>query len=128
MSVRPVIVNVAARSLRRPHRSLDFELERVRRVSQAAHRLAAERPGEPSHELETLLSRVEETLATIGGDDGLEPRVTATLRAVRDQLTSHLMAAASLEAIEVPRATVVDVLRRATVAIEEGLDSVDGMH
>lgn len=74
-----------------------------------------------------MLSQVEETLAVIAGDERLAPQVTATLRAMRDELTSHLVAAASLEAIELPRTTVVDVLRRAAEATEKRLDSLEAM-
>lgn len=123
--MRPSSVDVASSDQRRAYKAFHFQLDQVRRESQAAHRLAADRHGEPSHELETLLGQVEETLATIAGDDRLEPHVTATLRAVRDQLTSHLVAAASLEAIALPRTTVVNVLRRGAEATEKGLDAVD---
>lgn len=124
MTVRPSSVDVASPEQRRAYESFHRQLAQVRRESRAAYRLAE---GEPSHELESLLSQVEEALAKIAGDDRLDPHVIATLRALRDQLTSHLVAAASLEAIELPRTTVVDVLRRAAWATEKGLDSVEGM-
>lgn len=101
-----------------------LRLEQVRRRSEAAHRLADEPEGALSHDLEGLLNQVEEALAAIAGDDRLGADVTATLRSLRDQLTSHLVAAASLEAIALPRAAVVDVLRRAAEATEKGLESV----
>lgn len=125
--MRPLSVDVVFPNQCQPYESFHVQLDQVRRESQAAHRLAADRRCEPSHELESLLSQVEETLATIAGDERLEPRVTATLRAVLDQLTSHLVAAASLEAIELPRTTVVEVLRRAAEATEKGLNSVEEM-
>lgn len=101
-----------------------LRLEQLRRRSEAAHRLADEPEGASSRDLEGLLNQVEEALAAIAGDDRLDPEVTATLRGLRDQLTSHLVAAASLEAIALPRSTVVDVLRRAAEATERGLESV----
>lgn len=104
--------------------SIDGQIEQVRRRSRAAHRIADQGPDTAPHELEGLLSQVEETLGTIAGDDRLDAGVTAKLRSVHDQLTSHLVAAASLEAIEFSRAAVVDVLRRAAEATEKALESV----
>lgn len=104
--------------------SIHGQLEQVRRRSRAAHRIADQGPDTAPHELEGLLSQVEETLGTIAGDDRLDAGVTAKLRSVHDQLTSHLVAAASLEAIEFSRAAVVDVLRRAAEATEKALESV----
>ena len=103
--------------------SVRLQLERVRLGSRAAHRLAEQSESDPDV-LEGLLNEVEEGLASITGDDRLDPFVTATLRSVHDDLTSHLVAAASLEAIELPRAAVVNVLRRAAEATEKGLEAV----
>lgn len=124
MTVRRANVDVASPWDRWGAELTTLRLEQVRRRSEAAHRLADEPEGASSHDLEGLLNQVEEALAAIAGDDRLGPAVTATLRGLRDQLTSHLVAAASLEAIALPRAAVVDVLRRAAEATEKGLESV----
>lgn len=117
-------IDLACADRRSPGDAILGQLEQVRRRSHVAYRMADECASTTPRELERILTQVEDILGTIACDERLDAGVTATLRSVRDELTSHLVAAAGLEAIELPRAAVVDVLRRAAATTEKGLKAV----
>lgn len=103
---------------------IESQIAEAARETRVAHELADREDAVPWPELEGRLNRIEDALATIAGDDQLDPGVSSVLRDLHDQLTSHLVAAAGLKAVEVSPAAIVDVLRRAADATDRGLETV----
>lgn len=89
---------------------------------QDAQRLLGGRvDSEATRETERLLGRVEELLASLATTAGDDLGSMAELLALRDGLSSHLLAAASCAEVDAPSHVVASVLRRAADVTERGL-------
>lgn len=65
---------------------------------------------------QAALDEVDLLLETAASDEGIDPSPARLLKALRDDLGGHVLAASALEAINMPIDTVADVLRRAVAA------------
>jgi hypothetical protein len=77
-------------------------------------------------ELGLVLDEVESFLTGLACAPSVRVQVAGKMIFLRDELSAHILAAATLEAIDFPASTVVDLLRRAISAAEVGIESVLG--
>jgi hypothetical protein len=86
--------------------------------------LSGARGSEPAWEAERILAEVEDVLARLAGDAGIDEKTARKLLAVRDELGGHLLAVARVEGIDLPAHVVVGILRRAAETTRDGLRAV----
>jgi len=72
-----------------------------------------------------LLDDADELLSRLIADVTLDVRIAQRLETVRDELGSHLCAAANLGAIDTPPQTIADLLRRGAADARTGVAAVD---
>jgi len=92
-------------------------------VVRASELLAGEQTAETEEASQTL-TVVEDLLAGLARGASLEGHQARRMLALRDELGGHLLAAAALEVIE-QSDLAVGVLRRATLALDVGLDELE---
>jgi hypothetical protein len=91
-------------------------------VLRAGELLVRERTDHPQ-EAAQILTVVEDLLAGLARRTSLDGEQARRMLALRDELGGHLLAAAALEVIELSD-LAVGVLRRATLALDVGLDEL----
>jgi hypothetical protein len=91
-------------------------------VLRASELLVGERTAHPQ-EAAQILTVVEDLLAGVARRASLDGEQARRMLALRDELGGHLLAAAALEVIELGD-LAVGVLRRATLALDVGLDEL----
>jgi hypothetical protein len=79
---------------------------------------------QPAREAERILTEVEDVLARLAGDAGVDESMARKLLAVRDELGGHLLAVARVEGIDLPSHVIVGILRRAAETTRDGLRAV----
>jgi hypothetical protein len=92
-------------------------------VLRASELLAAQDAAAPQEASETL-TVVEDLLAGLASRAPLDDDQVRRMLSLRDELGGHLLAASALEVIELSE-LAVGVLRRATVALDVGLDELE---
>ena len=76
--------------------------------------------------LEEMLVSVEDVLGRLARDEDVDDETARRLFILRDEVSAQLLAAATLEKIELPWEAVLAVLRRAAAATRAGLAGLAG--
>jgi hypothetical protein len=79
---------------------------------------------EDTKQAEQLLTLVEEGLLRLARSAAMSDGDARHALALRDELSGRLLAAAALDAIEIPVGTIGDVLRKATATTAAGLSAI----